>query len=82
MLRFLGVIFDGDHDLERPRSSKAHLDKSFLCSAQVPFSKCHNNEAMFANKRTGGRWRAAKRSRRSTRAQQPQARSVAACATE
>ena len=24
--RFLGVIFDGDHDFEGPRAPKAHLD--------------------------------------------------------
>ena len=26
IFRFLGVIFDGDHDFEGPRSPKAHLD--------------------------------------------------------
>ena len=26
ILRFLGVIFDRDHDFEGPRSPKAHLD--------------------------------------------------------
>ena len=26
IFRFLGVIFDGDHDFEGPRSPKSHLD--------------------------------------------------------